>query len=219
WWSTASRSPTVACQPRRVRIPSPCWVWPQGGHEEEAPWTAIATFGNTPLLRAMAPVAPLVRADRPQQIALAEGRPIDIDDAELGVCQLPQEKVGHPLRPRGTDHEVRVGHAAGIQVLGHALFTDVLQAELAVRMSDEDALDRVPQLLLGAVAQADREHQPLIRLRGLRRDRNGLHHPGWQQVELAHGLAAHLVLMHLPVCRQLEKARFVEVEQGRQFLW
>jgi len=38
----------------------------------------------------MAPLAPLVRADRPQEIALAEGRPIDIDEAEFGVRHLPQ---------------------------------------------------------------------------------------------------------------------------------
>src|SRR5262245_186161 len=50
-----------------------CWFWPM-----------------IPLLRSMAPLAPLVRADRPQEIALAEGRPIDIDEAEFGVRHLPQ---------------------------------------------------------------------------------------------------------------------------------
>src|SRR5262245_49088454 len=44
-------------------------------------------------------------------------------------------------------------------------------------------------------------------------------HPRWQQVKLAHGLAAHLILMDLPVLRQLAEARLVEVEQRRQFLW
>ena len=38
------------------------------------------------LLRAMAPLAALVHAERPQEIALAEDRPIDIDEAELGIC-------------------------------------------------------------------------------------------------------------------------------------
>src|SRR5690242_7085342 len=87
---------------------------------------------ESPLLHSMAPLAPLVRAERPQEIALAEGRPIDIDEAEFGVCQLPQEKVGHALLPGGADHEVRVGHAAGVQVRGHEFLADVLQADLGV---------------------------------------------------------------------------------------
>src|SRR5262249_42700898 len=86
------------------------------------------------LLRAMAPVAPLVCADRPDKIGFGEACPKAINEPDFAVRQLPQEKVGHPLLPRGADHEVRVGHAAGVQVLGHPLFTDVLQADLAVRV-------------------------------------------------------------------------------------
>ena len=41
-------------------------------------------------LLAVAPLAALIRTERPQKITLAEGRPIDIDKAELGVRQLPQ---------------------------------------------------------------------------------------------------------------------------------
>src|SRR5262249_27766610 len=128
-----------------------CWWW----------WPMI------PLLRSMAPLAPLVRADRPQEIALAEGWPIDINEAEFGVGHLPQEKVGHSLLPRSADHEVRVGHAAGVQVLRHQCLADVLQADLAVIVIDEDPLDRIHQLLPGTVGQADGEHQPVVILCGL----------------------------------------------------
>jgi hypothetical protein len=53
--------------------------------------------GHEIISKPIAPLTALVHAQGAQEVALAKSGPVHIDEAELGVRQLPQEKIGHPL--------------------------------------------------------------------------------------------------------------------------
>src|SRR5690348_7403687 len=62
------------------------------------------------------PLAALVRAYRAQEIDPAERRPQHVAEIEFAVRRLPDQETGQPLLAAGADDEVRVGHAAGVEV-------------------------------------------------------------------------------------------------------
>src|SRR3569833_323735 len=62
-----------------------------------------------------------VGADRPQEVDLAEVRPDGLAEVELRVGALPEHEAGEALLSRRADDEIRVGLAAGVEMLGNVL--------------------------------------------------------------------------------------------------
>src|SRR5688572_21906620 len=99
-------------------------------------WRSLATATSRLFAEAAPPCG--VRADRPQEVHLAEVRPVGLAEVELRVRALPQQEARQPLLARGADDEVRVGLALGVEVLG-----DVLDVEELRQVLDGRALRRV----------------------------------------------------------------------------
>src|SRR5207344_3054509 len=84
------------------------------------------------------PVTRRVRAQGAQEVDPPEGGPVGVAEVELRVCALPQEEPAEPLLPRGPDHQVGIGLARGVQMVG-----DVLQVEELGKLLDAGALGGV----------------------------------------------------------------------------
>src|SRR5215204_1656070 len=65
-----------------------------------------------------------VGADGPQEVDPAEVGPIGLAEVELRLGTLPEQEAAEPLLSRRTDHEVRVGLALGVEVVGDVLDID-----------------------------------------------------------------------------------------------
>src|SRR6478735_9079188 len=65
-----------------------------------------------------------VRADRAQEVDPAEVGPQRLAEVELRVGRLPEQEATEPLLARGPDHQVGVGLALGVEVLGDVLDVD-----------------------------------------------------------------------------------------------
>src|SRR5580704_273507 len=62
-----------------------------------------------------AALAALVGCDGFEEMEAVEVGPEAIGDEDLGVCNLPEEKVGDALLAGGADDEVRVRHVCGVE--------------------------------------------------------------------------------------------------------
>src|SRR5580704_16235605 len=58
----------------------------------------------------------------PEEVHPAEGGPVGVAEVELRVDALPQQEAAQPLLPRGADHQVGVGLAGRVQVVGDVLY-------------------------------------------------------------------------------------------------
>ena len=65
-----------------------------------------------------------VRTDGPQEVDAAEVGPERLAEVELRVGALPEQEAAEPLLARGADHEVGVGLALGVEVIGDVLDVD-----------------------------------------------------------------------------------------------
>ena len=72
-----------------------------------------------------------VRAQRAEEVHPAERGPVGVAEVELGLGALPQQEAAQALLARGPDHQVRVGLAGRVQMLGDVL--DVEDARPAPR--------------------------------------------------------------------------------------
>src|SRR6187431_2742899 len=70
---------------------------------------------------------------RPEEVDLAEVRPVGLAEVELAVRALPEQETAEPLLPGGADDQVRVGLALGVEVLGDVLDVDHLRELLDAR--------------------------------------------------------------------------------------
>src|SRR4029453_10217550 len=61
------------------------------------------------------PIALLELGHRDAELARAEVRPQDRRHPQLGVGDLPQQEVGEALLATGTDQQVGIGHAVGVE--------------------------------------------------------------------------------------------------------
>src|SRR5919201_5294484 len=98
------------------------------------------------------------------QVVAAEVGPELVHEHELGIRELPQEKVRDPQLPGGADEQIGVRHLRLVQQRGEALLVEPVRSDAR--------LDRAPRCLddLGttAVVERDPELQPvLVRGRGL----------------------------------------------------
>ena len=79
-----------------------------------------------------------VRPQRAQEVDAAEVGPVGLAEVELAVRALPEQEAAEPLLARGADHQVGVGLALGVEVLG-----DVLDVEDLGELLDRGALGGV----------------------------------------------------------------------------
>src|SRR5881398_3820817 len=68
-------------------------------------------------LLAVPPLAHLIGPKGPQEIDLTESGPVDIDEVEFRVRELPQEEIRDPLFPARPKDQVRVREIRGVQPL------------------------------------------------------------------------------------------------------
>src|SRR5689334_676153 len=133
-----------------------------------------------------------VGAQRPQEVDVAEVGPVGLAELELTVGALPQQEPPEPLLPGGADHQVGVGLALGVEVLGDVLDVEDL-GELLDRGPPGGVLlqhraDGVGDLAPTAVADRDVDQQAVDvagRIRGLLELVRRL---GRQQVQRADGV-------------------------------
>src|SRR4051812_19898088 len=62
-----------------------------------------------------------VGPDRAKEVNATEVGPVGLAEVELRLRALPQQEATQPLLPRRADHQVRVGLALGVEVLGDVL--------------------------------------------------------------------------------------------------
>src|SRR6202034_3748825 len=79
------------------------------------------TSGFKACLAAVAAVPGRVGPERPEEIDLAEGRPVCVTEVKFRICALPQQEAAEPLLAGGADDQVRVGLAGRVQVFGDVL--------------------------------------------------------------------------------------------------
>src|SRR4249919_445875 len=85
-----------------------------------------------------------IRADRPQEVDLAEVGPVGLAEVELALGALPQEEAAEALLPRRPDHQVRIGLALGVEVLGDVVDVDDLGELLETRAALGVLLEQRP---------------------------------------------------------------------------
>src|SRR3954453_19268458 len=145
--------PNPNCVPGRGKyLPGRRGIWPGSGCREPRSGTEAAlTLG--------------VGTDRTEEVDAAAVWPGSLAELELAVRPLPEEEAAEALLPRGTDHQVRVGLALGVEVLG-----DVLDVEDLGELLDRGALggvvleqgaDGVGDLAAAAVPHGDVDQDPL----------------------------------------------------------
>ena len=69
--------------------------------------------------------------DRAEEVLAAEVGPQHVREAQLGVCDLPEQIVRDAMLTGGSHQQVRVGHVRRIQVLVHHTFVDAFGIEAA----------------------------------------------------------------------------------------
>src|SRR5215216_53622 len=80
---------------------------------------------------AISPLTPTELGNRLFQMVLAEIRPQRVDEHQLGIGTLPEQKIADALLAAGADQQVGIGHARRQQLLLEARLVDALGRELA----------------------------------------------------------------------------------------
>src|SRR5690606_12499776 len=134
------------------------------------------------------PLARGVGAQRAQEVDLAERGPVGLAEVELAVDALPEQEPTDPLLAGRADHQVRVGLAARVQVLGDVLDRDrvgqVLQRDAGLRLLLEQRAHRTRDLVAPAVADRAVDVHALDVGRRPLRGAQPVDDLGGQQVEL-----------------------------------
>jgi hypothetical protein len=92
-----------------------------------------------------------------QKLGAREIRPEGFGHINLGVGNLPEEKIAHAHFAAGADEQVRIGKSGGVQVLGNHFFIDASVGETIVSDAIEDAIEGVDQFRAAAVIERYRE--------------------------------------------------------------
>src|SRR4029079_1548815 len=112
-------------------------------------------------LQTVAADALLIRAQRPQEVDLAERRPVDIGEVQLAVGALPGEEAAQALLAARADDEVRIRQARRVEPgrkrLARDLLCDLSSRHARLRKRAHERLARVDELVPAAVAERDRE--------------------------------------------------------------
>src|SRR5580693_8258134 len=88
-------------------------------------WKRQAGSGKSGSFAESAP-ARLIGADRAQEVDFAEGRPEHVGEVELAVHALPQQKSGQADLAAGTNDQVGIRQAGGVEMLGDGFGGDAV---------------------------------------------------------------------------------------------
>ena len=75
-------------------------------------------------------MAPRVFLQRGEELRAAKIRPQRLGDDELGIGNLPKQKIAHPQFTARSDQLIRIGIMMGVKVLGDELLIDLARVEL-----------------------------------------------------------------------------------------
>ncbi len=105
-----------------------------------------------------------VGTQRAKKVDPPEVRPQRVAEVELRVRALPQHEPAEPLLPRGTDHQIGIGLAAGVEVISDVLDVEharhLLERRAAQRVLLQQAAYGIGDLAPSAVADRDVDQQP-----------------------------------------------------------
>lgn len=73
----------------------------------------------------------------------AEIRPVGVGDPEFCVGHLPEQKIAQPQLTGGTDQEIRIWLAGGVEMVGDGILVDLLRREFARRAGARNLLTGV----------------------------------------------------------------------------
>src|SRR6202034_2167543 len=124
---------------------------------------------------AVAALSLLIFRNAFEQVHTAEIRPKRRSHINLGVRELPQQKIAQPHLARGSYHQVRIGKIPRIEVPGHHMLIDLEVIKAAVpRRRVHDGAERVHQFAARAVVQRQRQHHTGVPRRRLARPGHAL---------------------------------------------
>lgn len=106
---------------------------------------------------AEAAVALRVVGDRGEEIGFGEIRPELGSDVDLGVAELPEEKIGKAEFARGADQEIGVGDVLGVEAFGDEFGRDPGFGQLAFRGVADEGSDGIDEFGSTAVTEGERE--------------------------------------------------------------
>src|SRR2546421_5041762 len=95
---------------------------------------------------AESPLPPLILEDSLEQVASGDVGPQDGGDVELGVGELPQQKVREPALTGGANQQVRVAPGRGVEFGADGVFVDVLETFHALAHFLREETRRLRQL-------------------------------------------------------------------------
>ena len=90
----------------------------------------------------------LVADDGLVKVFLVEVGPVGVAEIELRVSALPEQVIGDANLATSTDQKIGIGHPVRPQVLGNALFGDIVDAHLTILHLTGQDLGGVDELLL-----------------------------------------------------------------------
>src|SRR5215204_5547543 len=160
---------------------------------------------------AVAPLASLELEDRLEELTPSEIRPQHGRHHQLGVSELPQEKVGDTLLAGGADQQIRIREASGVEPTFDRSLVDLLRPQPTRGHVFGDQPRSPRQLGARAVGDEQIELEPRA-LRGLRR--HSSHRAGRSRAEafeLAEELDADTLALQL-----VRLAGDVLLEEGHQ---
>src|SRR4051812_32444422 len=141
---------------------------------------------------AIAALPALEVEDRLIEVPAPEVGPEGVGHPDLGVGDLPEQEVGDPQLARGTDHQVGVCLAGGVEVASDRLLVDV--RPLAGGPVGDDAAAGVDDLAASRVVEGDVELHPPAAAGGLHRGIQLAHHRGVELAPAAEHVEADVVL-------------------------
>src|SRR5438046_2522418 len=109
---------------------------------------------------AESPLPPLILEDGLEQVAPRDVGPEDRRDVELGVGELPQQKVREPVLTGRANQQVRVAPGRGVELGPDGVFVDVFEALDALEHFFGQEPRRPRQLAARGVRDAQIERQP-----------------------------------------------------------
>src|SRR5438094_552262 len=159
---------------------------------------------------------PLELGDRAVEVDGAEVRPESRCDPQLGVGDLPQEKVRHAHLAARPDQEVGVRHVGGVESLLDLLFPDVLGPELSGLHLPRERAAGVDELIAPAVVERHHEGEARVVARRLDHVVDPPAHLERHAVRTPEHAETHVALHEL---RQLRADRPLEqAQEGRHLV-
>src|SRR5438309_3671364 len=88
--------------------------------------------------------APLVRGDGLVEVSIGEIGPERLGAVELGVRRLPEQEIAESHLAGGADHQVRIGQAAGVEVIRQGGIVELAQVGALLSQLSDGVDDLLP---------------------------------------------------------------------------